>query len=184
MLLTYLGEKLNVDIYLAAIFVFVGRMFNNLGFIRRYYIEKLGVKSSDIHDVSQASPADFAPYEVLLLGSSTWGAGDLQDDWYDFLPKIKKLDLSGKLVGLFGCGDSSSFSDTFCDAIGTIYNDLKASGCKFVGSMDASGYTYDDSTAVIDGKFVGLALDEMNEDDQTPARIDAWIESLKNDGVE
>ena len=40
MLLTYLGEKLNVDIYLAAIFVFVGRMFNNLGFIRRYYIEK------------------------------------------------------------------------------------------------------------------------------------------------
>ena len=41
MLLTYLGEKLNVDIYLAAIFVFVGRMFNNLGFIRRYYIEKL-----------------------------------------------------------------------------------------------------------------------------------------------
>ena len=39
MLLTFLGEKLNVDIYLAAIFVFVGRMFNNLGFIRRYYIE-------------------------------------------------------------------------------------------------------------------------------------------------
>ena len=41
MLLTYLGEKLNVDIYLAAIFVFVGRMFNNLGYIRRAYIEKL-----------------------------------------------------------------------------------------------------------------------------------------------
>lgn len=40
MLLTYLGEKLNVDIYLAAIFVFVWRMFNNLGIIRRYYIEK------------------------------------------------------------------------------------------------------------------------------------------------
>ena len=39
-LLTYLGEKLNVDIYLAAIVVFVGRMFNNLGIIRRYYIEK------------------------------------------------------------------------------------------------------------------------------------------------
>ena len=38
--LTYLGEKLNVDIYLAAIVVFVGRMFNNLGIIRRYYIDK------------------------------------------------------------------------------------------------------------------------------------------------
>lgn len=40
MVLTYLGEKLNVDIYLAAIFVFVWRMFNNLGIIRRHYIEK------------------------------------------------------------------------------------------------------------------------------------------------
>ena len=39
-LLTYLGQKLNVDIYLAAIIVFVGRMFINLGVIRRYYVEK------------------------------------------------------------------------------------------------------------------------------------------------
>ena len=43
-LLTVLGEKLNVDIYLAAIVVFVGRMFNNLGIIRRYYVEKWSEK--------------------------------------------------------------------------------------------------------------------------------------------
>lgn len=42
--LTYLGEKLNVDIYLAAVVVFVGRMFNNLGTIRRYYVEKISDK--------------------------------------------------------------------------------------------------------------------------------------------
>ena len=39
MLLTYLGERLNVDIYLAAIIVFVGRMFTNLAIIRRYYVD-------------------------------------------------------------------------------------------------------------------------------------------------
>lgn len=39
-LLTYLGERLNVDIYLAAIVVFVGRMFINLAIVRRYYIDK------------------------------------------------------------------------------------------------------------------------------------------------
>lgn len=39
-LLTILGQKLNVDIYLAAIVVFVWRMFSNLGIIRRYYVEK------------------------------------------------------------------------------------------------------------------------------------------------
>lgn len=44
MALTYLGERLNVDIYLAAVVVFVGRMFNNLGTIRRYYVEKITSK--------------------------------------------------------------------------------------------------------------------------------------------
>ena len=43
-LLTYLGQKLNVDIYLAAIIVFIGRMFNNLGIIRRYYLSELEKK--------------------------------------------------------------------------------------------------------------------------------------------
>ena len=43
-LLTVLGEKLNIDIYLAAIVVFVWRMFMNLGIIRRYYVEKWTLK--------------------------------------------------------------------------------------------------------------------------------------------
>lgn len=47
MLLTYVGQKLNVDIYLAAIIVFVGRMFNNLGIIRRYYLGKLDEKAGE-----------------------------------------------------------------------------------------------------------------------------------------
>ena len=44
MALTYLGERLNVDIYLAAIIVFVGRMFTNLAIIRRYYVDKWSKK--------------------------------------------------------------------------------------------------------------------------------------------
>ncbi len=43
-ILTYLGNKLNVDIYLAAIVVFVGRMFINLTIIRKYYIDKWSKK--------------------------------------------------------------------------------------------------------------------------------------------
>ncbi len=50
-LLTYLGEKLNVDIYLAAIIVFVGRMFTNLAIIRRYYLDKwTGKKEENVSD--------------------------------------------------------------------------------------------------------------------------------------
>lgn len=44
MLLTYLGQKLNIDIYIAAIFVFINRMFINLTIIRRHYVEKWSKK--------------------------------------------------------------------------------------------------------------------------------------------
>ena len=47
--LTYLGERLNVDIYLAAIVVFVGRMFTNLAIIRRYYVEKWTKKLENLN---------------------------------------------------------------------------------------------------------------------------------------
>ena len=46
-LLTFLGEKLNVDIYIGAIVVFVWRMFNNLTMIRIYYIEKWSNKNKN-----------------------------------------------------------------------------------------------------------------------------------------
>ena len=45
--LTYLGQKLNIDIYLAALVVFVGRMFTNLTIIRRYYIDLWREKSKN-----------------------------------------------------------------------------------------------------------------------------------------
>ena len=40
------------------------------------------------------------------------------------------------------------------------------------------GYTFDDSEAVIDGKFIGLPLDDINEDDQTDSRIEAWLADI------
>lgn len=142
---------------------------------------KLGVDPSDVINVAGVDADAVASYDVLLLGSSTWGAGDLQDDWEDYLKKLRGADLTGKTVALFGAGDSASFSDTFCDAIGTIYEGLQGSGCTFVGAVSTSGYMFDDSTAVVDGKFVGLALDELNEDNETDGRIDAWIEQLKSE---
>ena len=45
-LLTFLGEKLNVDIYIGAIVVFVWRMFNNLTMIRIYYVDKWAKKNN------------------------------------------------------------------------------------------------------------------------------------------
>ena len=49
-LLTMLGQKLNIDIYLAAIVVFVGRIFTNLAIIRRYYVDKIMKKIEEKKD--------------------------------------------------------------------------------------------------------------------------------------
>ena len=57
-LLTILGEKLNVDIYLAAIVVFVWRMFMNLGTIRRYYVEKWTNRVKHINEKEQKVDED------------------------------------------------------------------------------------------------------------------------------
>ena len=139
---------------------------------------KLNIAQGDIYEISKVTADTVAGYDTLLLGSSTWGSGDLQDDWYDGIETLKGADLAGKKIALFGCGDSSSYSDTFCSALGTIYNDLKDSGATFVGSVDPSDYTFDSSDAVVDGQFVGLPIDEVNESDKTDERISNWVASL------
>ena len=139
---------------------------------------KLSIAQGDIYEISKVTADTVAGYDTLLLGSSTWGSGDLQDDWYDGIETLKGADLAGKKIALFGCGDSSSYSDTFCSALGTIYNDLKDSGATFVGSVDPSDYTFDGSDAVVDGQFVGLPIDEVNESDKTDERISNWVASL------
>lgn len=136
---------------------------------------KLGVEAISVQDLD----ADvLANHQNLILGTSTWGAGELQDDWYDGLRVLQDADLSGKTIALFGCGDCESYGDTFVGGIGELYNGIKDSGATFVGAVSTDGYTFDDSEAVVDGKFVGLPLDEVNEDDKTDERIDAWIELI------
>ena len=138
--------------------------------------EKLGAEVINVTDMSADT---LSGSDNILIGTSTWGAGELQDDWYDGVETIKGANLAGKTVAVFGCGDSSSYSDTFCGAMIELYNAAKEAGATLVGEVATDGYTYDDSAAVVDGKFVGLALDDVNEDDKTDARIDAWIAQIK-----
>lgn len=138
--------------------------------------EKLGV--SEVINVTDLTADIIAENENLILGTSTWGAGEVQDDWYDGLNVLKEADLSGKTVALFGCGDSGSYSDTFVGGLAEIYNAAKDGGATIVGQVSTDGYTFDDSEAVVDGQFVGLALDEINEDNLTDERIDAWVAQI------
>lgn len=137
--------------------------------------EKLG---ADVINAADLTAEQLESADNILLGSSTWGVGELHDDWYDAIETVKGANLAGKKVAVFGCGDSASYSDTFCGAMKELYDAAKAAGATVVGEVSTDGYTFDSSDAVVDGKFVGLALDDVNEDDKTAERIDAWIPTL------
>lgn len=141
--------------------------------------QQLSVQDDGIIDVQNLSADVVNKYDVLILGTSTWGAGEMQDDWYDGVKVLKQAGLQGKAVAVFGCGDSESYSDTFCGGMAELYNAAKDAGATMIGEVATDGYNFDDSEAVVDGKFVGLALDEVNEDDKTDSRIEAWVEELK-----
>ncbi len=133
---------------------------------------------ADLFNVESVKLADVQSYPYLILGTSTTGVGDLQDDWDAFLPAFSKADFTGKTVAIFGLGDSASFSSSFAESMRVIYDAIHDK-VKVVGQVADEGYTYDDSNAVIDGVWVGLPIDEDNEYDRTDARLETWIDNLK-----
>lgn len=147
--------------------------------IAQHIAEQLGADKSHVINVSKLT-ADMVPaFDNLILGTSTWGAGEYQEDWNDELKVLKKCDLGGKNVALFGCGDCESFSDTFCGGMAQLWDELKDKGAHLIGKVSTEGYTFDDSESVVDGQFIGLPLDEVNEEDKTDERISNWVEEIK-----
>jgi flavodoxin I len=132
----------------------------------------------DVHNVDSASKEELASYDNLILASSTWGLGELQSDWEDFIEELKKVDLNDKKVALIGTGDQDMYADTFVDAIGIIYEEIKESGAKFVGQYPTDSYDFSDSRAVVDGQLIGLAVDNTNQSDLTKTRISEWCSDL------
>lgn len=128
--------------------------------------------------IAAATADDFAA-DLVILGSSTWGYGELQDDWSAGIALLDAVDLTGRKVAVFGTGDSVGFADTFVNAIGILADKAVERGATLVGQVPVVGYSAVESLAVRDGNFVGLALDDTNESDQTPDRIAAWAKTLQ-----
>ena len=137
--------------------------------------EKIAQKlqNVEIFDVAKANKEELKGFKNLILATPTYGSGDIQGDWEDFLSSLKEEDFDGKVVALVGLGDQ----DTFCNGLYEIYKLLK--NAKIIGQTSTKGYEYEDSDSVVDGKFVGLILDEDNQEDLTEQRIQEWCEEIK-----
>ena len=136
--------------------------------------------NTDIYDVGELKNGDdLANYEVLILGTSTWYDGDLQDDWDSFMAYLKSANLKGKIVALFGLGDQEGYGSDFVSGMRLIYNTVVEKGANVIGFWDDDGYAYESSASIINGKFVGLVLDEDNQSELSDERIALWCEQLE-----
>lgn len=159
--------------------IFYGSSTGVMADVARRIGVRLGVPSEDIHDVAKVAPSATGEYENLILGTSTWGSGEEQEDWFDFLDGLEMTDLRGKRIALVGVGDET-MAETFCSGVGQLYKRLKDTGAYFMGSYPADVYKFHHSDAVVNGEPVGLLLDEVNHPELTDGRIDGWLLTLKS----
>ncbi len=161
--------------------LFYGTQTGNTQTIAEMIQAKLGSTMVTLHDISSCDATDFADYECVIIGCPTWNIGELQSDWDGFYPELDEMDFSGKLVAYFGTGDQVGYADNFQDAIGILEEKISERGGKTVGYWSTEGYDFNESKAVRNNKFVGLAIDEDNQSDLTAERVSAWVMQIKNE---
>jgi flavodoxin I len=144
----------------------------------------VGEQNIDLISVNDATTADLEKYDLIIFGISTvgketWDSNYSNTDWSKFFPNISKVNFSGKTVAIFGLGDHITYASHFVNSMGFLAKELLAQGATIVGQVDPSGYEFDESEAVIDGKFIGLPIDEDFEPELTDERVAQWVKSIK-----
>lgn len=104
---------------------------------------------TSVVNVTQISKEQVASADLVLLGASTWGYGELQDDFASYIGAIAPDTYGGKSVAVFGCGDQAAFSDVFCEAVHQIEAQLQQAGATFVAeSLKVDGDVSDNLEAI------------------------------------
>lgn len=94
-------------------------------------LERAGINVV-VKEVSQTNVNELKDYDLIILGCSTWGIGELQDDFISFYEKMKDINLDGKKAAVFGPGDSETYPDSFCKAVDILEEKLKECGAQIV----------------------------------------------------
>jgi flavodoxin I len=169
---------------MAQIGIFYGSTEGNTERVATKIHELLGGDSmAALHNVNSSSADDMQPYPYLILACPTWEIGQLQEDWDSFIDELADVDFAGKKVTYIGLGDADGYPDTFLDAMGIIHDRIKDKGATFVGAWPTDGYNFEASKGVVNGKFLGLAIDEDNQKDLTEKRTTEWVAQLKAEFV-
>ena len=156
--------------------LFYGSDTGNTEVVAGLIQQKIGKENVDIFDVYDCDTSDFSKYDNIIIGLSTWHDGQLVSAFDDIESDFKDIDFSGKQVALFGLGDQFGYADYFIDGVGILGNYIIAQGGNLVVEWPTDDYDYEESKADKgNGFFMGLALDEDNQDDFTEERLDKWV---------
>ena len=145
--------------------------------------QRFGSENLDVHDIADVTQLDFARYDKIILGIPTWDFGQIQSDWEEFWNDIAAVDFTGKTVALYGLGDQFGYGDYFLDAMGMLHDVIIQKGADIVGHWPTTGYEFEASKAEIPGAdlFVGLALDEDQQEDLTTERLNQWCAQIQEE---
>ena len=146
--------------------------------------QTIGTDKVEMVLVKNATYKDLEKYDKIIFGISTVGKESWQStysnlDWAKFLPEIEKTRYEGKTLAIFGLGDHVTYAATFVDHIGLLAKELIKNGATLVGQVPADEYEFEESEAVVDGKFLGLPVDEDFEPELTDERVQKWIEQIR-----
>ncbi len=159
--------------------IFYGSSTGNTRDVAQRLRDTFGHDKADLLNIAEATPEQMLAYRNLVLAGSTWGTGDLQDDWEAFFPAFDELDLTGRRVALLAVGDQQNYPDTFAGWMGQMADKVSACGAGLVGRTEVKNYAFTGSGSVRDGRFLGLVIDEDNQPDLTQKRISAWVRDLR-----
>ena len=141
--------------------------------------QKIKDRKVDMLYIRDVKPEDFLNYRNIILVSSTSGKdawnNDETDEWAAFMPGLQKLRLDGRRIALVGLGNSVLYPNNFVDGLSNFADLIEEKGGILIGKTETDGYTYTLSRSIQDNLFMGLALDEDNEANQTDARIEKWL---------
>lgn len=159
--------------------LFYGTFTGTTGNIAKRIAHELGEENVDLHNICDDGD-EMEKYQILIIGTSTWSVGELQEDWNCFMPKLENMNFEGKIVALFGTGDQVNYPDTYLDGMGMLYETFQFRGAKFVGFWPTKGYEFTSPLPLYNhDNFVGLALDEDNQPELTDRRIHEWCEQIR-----
>ncbi|MEL6916201.1 MAG: flavodoxin [Bacteroidota bacterium] len=143
---------------------------------------KIKAGNIEVLEVNNVSIEDFGRFDLLVLGLSTWYDGDLQSDWEDYYDEFKTIDFTDQIVAIYGLGDQLGYDDYFVDGIGMLAEVILQNGGAIIGNWPAEDYDFSTSKALKDEHtFYGLALDEDNEPQKTPEKIEIWLAQVQRE---